>query len=67
MEGYLEKQDTGRYGVSDELELTCGDCVEVMTALGWTKMRIEHDGIDYFLVSNGFSFYPRKVYARKTR
>jgi len=67
MEGYLEKLDNGRYGVCDLIELTCGDCIDVKTVSGWLRMCMEHDGIDYVLVSKGFSCYPKKVYVRKPR
>ena len=63
-EGYLEKQENGRYGVSKQMDLTCGLCVEVRTASGWMLMRVEHDGFDYYLLTDGFSFYPKKVYVR---
>lgn len=64
VEGYLEKNDNGRYDIGDLVELTCGKVVEVKTANGWMVMRVEHDGKDYYLLSDGFSFYPRRVYVR---
>lgn len=63
-EGYLKKNSYGRYSVSKHTELTCGAQVEVKTVHGWLPMRLEHDGIDYYFVGNGLSFYPRKVYVR---
>ncbi len=64
IEGYLQKKNNGRYGVSGQAELTSGVCVEVKTVYGWITMRVEHDGSDYYLVANSFSFYPKKVYVR---
>ena len=67
IEGFMKKQSTGRYaifGAEDEWELTCGDCVEVKADKLWLSMRIEHDSEDYYLLSDGLSFYPKKVYAR---
>ncbi len=64
-QGYLKKNDNGRYTISEAYELTCGEGVEVKTPKGWVKMWIEHDGADYYLVSDqGLSFYPKKVCAR---
>ena len=64
-QGYLEKSDNGRYSISEVYELTCGEGVEVKTPKGWMKMRIEHDGTDYYLISNqGLSFYPKRVCVR---
>ena len=63
IEGFLKKQVSGRYGIC-EVEFTCGAPVEIKTDSGWLIMRIEHDGSDYYLMSQDFSFYPKKVYAR---
>ena len=64
-QGYLQKNDNGRYSIGKAYELTCGEGVEVKTSKGWMKMRIEHDSIDYYLLSDeGLSFYPKKVCAR---
>lgn len=64
-QGYLEKQENGRYCICEAYELTCGDGVEIETPNGWIMMWVEHDGTDYYLVnSNGLSFYPKKVRAR---
>lgn len=64
IEGYLKKNDNGRYEVRKHIELTCGAQVEVKTSCGWLLMRLEHDGMDYYFIGHGFSFYPRKVYVR---
>jgi len=64
IEGYLKKQDNGRYGIDDYVDLSCGKPVEVKTAYGWLLMRVEHDGFDYFFMSDGISFYPKRVYVR---
>ena len=64
-QGYLKKNDNGRYSIREAYELTCGEVVEVKTPKGWMKMWVEHDGTDYYLVSDkGLSFYPKKVCAR---
>jgi len=63
-EGYLKKQDNGRYGIDDYIDLSCGRRVEVKTEYGWITMRVEHDGRDYFFINDGISFYPKKVYVR---
>jgi hypothetical protein len=67
IEGFMKKQSNGRYtifGAESDCELTCGDCVEVKADKLWLSMRIEHDSNDYYLLSDGLSFYPKKVYAR---
>jgi hypothetical protein len=33
-QGYLEKNDNGRYSISEAYELTCGEVVEVKTPKG---------------------------------
>jgi hypothetical protein len=64
IQGYLKKQDSGRYTVCGQKELNCGAGLEVETAQGWVPMWIEHDGSDYYLVTKGLSFYPKTVYVR---
>ncbi len=64
IEGYLRKQDNGRYGIGDYVDLSCGKRVEVKTDYGWMLMRVEHDGLDYYLTGSGISFYPKGLYAR---
>ena len=64
IEGYLKKNDNGKYGVCEHMELSCGKLVEVKTAYGWIVMRVEHDGSDYYFLADGFSFYPKRVYVR---
>lgn len=64
VEGYLKKQDNGRYAVCDKMELTCGRRVEVKTLYGWMVMRVEHDGFDYYFLGQGLAFYPKMVYVR---
>jgi len=63
-EGYLVKNDNGRYGICDYIDLTCGKQVEIKTANGWMLMRVEHDGSDYYFLGNGLSFYPKRLYVR---
>ena len=64
--GHLQKQENGRYCINERLELSCGDSVEVETPNGWVMMWVEHDGIDYYLENLKFSFYPKRVIARKS-
>lgn len=64
-QGYLKKNGNGRYSISEAYELTCGEELEVKTPKGWMKMWIEHDGTDYYLMSDqGLSFYPKRVCVR---
>ena len=67
IEGYLKIQPNGRYaieGKKDCYELTCGESVEVRIDGSWVAMRLEHDGVEYYLLGERLSFYPRKVYVR---
>ena len=67
IEGFMKKTANGRYsifGAEADYELTCGECVDVKSDKFWIPMRIEHDSHDYYLLSDGLSFYPKKVYVR---
>ena len=67
IEGYMKIQPNGRYrlfGEEGSCELTCGDCLEVRIEDSWVTMRLEHDGERYYLLNDGLSFYPKRVYAR---
>ena len=64
VEGYLKKQDNGRYGIDNYIDLSCGRQVEVKTVYGWIIMRVEHDGRDYFFMNDEISFYPKRAYVR---
>jgi hypothetical protein len=62
-EGYLKKQSNGRYAI-EGAEFTCGERIEVKIEEKWIPMRFEHDGDDYYLLTEGFSFYPKNIYVR---
>jgi hypothetical protein len=62
IEGYLQKQANGRYAING-IEFTSGETIEVRVNRQWLEMRFECDG-EYYLMVQGFSFYPRGVYAR---
>ena len=64
-QGYLKKNESGRYSISEAYELTSGEGVEVKTPNGRMKMWVEHVCTDYFLVGdNRISFYPKRVCVR---
>jgi|LSQX01.1.fsa_nt_gb hypothetical protein len=66
LQGYLQKNGSGKYSICEAYELNCGEGVEIKTPKGWMMMRVEHDGTDYYLLGDqGLSFYPKRVCARK--
>jgi hypothetical protein len=62
IEGYLQRQSNGRYAINGA-EFTCGETVKVRIDQQWQEMRFECDG-EYYLLGDGYSFYPRHLYAR---
>lgn len=46
----LYKNGNGRYALDQWTELTCGCHVELKIGDEWVKVRIEHDGDDYYAV-----------------
>ena len=64
-QGYLEKSDNGRYSISKVYELTVGGRGRSQTPKRVNKMRIEHDGTDYLLMSDQeLSCLPQKGLCR---
>jgi hypothetical protein len=62
IEGYLQQKANGRYAINGA-EFTSGDVVKVRIGQQWLVMRFEHDG-EYYLLGEGISFYPKKIYVR---
>ncbi len=62
-EGYLRKGAAGRYGLAGRV-LTSGSGLLVRAGELWLPMRLEHDGMGYYLLGAGLSFYPKMIYAR---
>jgi hypothetical protein len=62
IEGYLRQKANGRYAINGA-EFTSGDVVKVRIGQQWLVMRFEYDN-EYYLLGEGMSFYPKKVYAR---
>jgi hypothetical protein len=49
-EGYLRKNDVGRYELATGYYFTSGEPIEVFVDGKWHKTRIEHNGRDYYAV-----------------
>lgn len=55
-EGFLRKNERGRYEIDDRFEFTSGQSIEVLISdpdfdeTAWVKTRVEHNGQDYYLV-----------------
>ncbi|SGO61961.1 Uncharacterised protein [Mycobacterium tuberculosis] len=55
-EGFLRKNERGRYEIDDRFEFTSGQSIEVLVSdpnfdeTTWVKTRVEHNGQDYYLV-----------------
>jgi hypothetical protein len=62
IEGYLQKKANGRYAINGA-EFTSGEVIKIRIGHQWITMRFEYDD-EYYLLSEGWSFYPRRVYAR---
>lgn len=49
IEGFLELKHSGRWAI-DGVEISSGEVFEVKLSGQWVRVRMEHDGQDYFTV-----------------
>jgi hypothetical protein len=71
-EGFLKlNTGNGRYRIVDKdnagrtYEITCGECFEIKIFEQWVKVRMEHDGDQYYFYGEETRVYPsNRVYAR---